>query len=213
MNLLRLLCQGSAPLLAKVRLAICLLSAAVPAPGAAHRCYYIWVIICGSGGLFGVYEKGQRARIILCVSLSLDWLYFPFILWLRSSGPGQLRPIPQVTYVLNWRCPLLTLKSFSPRWWYFCHILWEDEFVITRGVLKGCSSVTLPWATGCLMTQMLIEKRERQHNSRESIKTTIEAQVAVSHTCKSQASLNLQVSRYCGENQARQVIWNSDDLL
>lgn len=37
-----------AQLLAKVRLAICLLSAAVSSPGAIHRCYYVLVIICGN---------------------------------------------------------------------------------------------------------------------------------------------------------------------
>lgn len=59
MNLLRLLCQGSAPLLAKVRLAICILSAAVPSPGAMHRGYYVLVIIYRSGSLSGASEKAS----------------------------------------------------------------------------------------------------------------------------------------------------------
>lgn len=69
MDPLRLLCQGSAPLLAKARLAICLLSAAAPSLGAAHRCFYVLVIICGSGSLSGV--SGEKA--------SVSQLYFVFI--------------------------------------------------------------------------------------------------------------------------------------
>ena len=65
MNLLRLLCRGSAQFLAKIRLAIFLLCAAVPSPGAAHRCHYVFLIISGSGSLFGVSEKGKCAIIIL----------------------------------------------------------------------------------------------------------------------------------------------------
>lgn len=63
-NLLHLLCQGSSQLLAKVRLAICLLSAVVLSPGAVCWCYYVSVIICGSGSLSGVSEEGQPVRVI-----------------------------------------------------------------------------------------------------------------------------------------------------
>lgn len=64
MDLLRLLCHGRAQLLAKVRLAICLLCAAVPSPGAAYRCCHVLVNIRESGSLSGVSEKGQCVRIL-----------------------------------------------------------------------------------------------------------------------------------------------------
>lgn len=71
MDLFRLLCQGSAQLLAKVRLAICLLSAAVPCAGAAHRCFCAPVIIRSMWSI-RKKNKGEHVGVMLCPYHSTD---------------------------------------------------------------------------------------------------------------------------------------------
>ena len=135
------------------------------------------------------------SRLVIYLAASVEWIGT-----VKAHSPKWPMGLIEDVLFSRWRVISSSVVIF------LSHFAGEDEFVLTREVLKGCSSVTLPWATGCLMTQMLIEKRERQHNGRESIKTTIIAQVAVSHTCKSQADLNRRVSSYCGESKASQVV-------
>ncbi len=141
MDLLRLLCHGSAQLLAKVRLAICLLCAAVLPPGAAHRCCDVWVYYLGIWKSIWSISKRPvcQDNTVLITWLTIFLIYLVSLVEWTVTAEALL---PRAACVFNWSVLFVDscILRFSLRWSYFSHIFWGDKFMIkvSVSVLKGC---------------------------------------------------------------------------